>query len=195
MSGAARATRRPVRTLRASLAAVLALTLWAGAHATTYLALTPMQMLDKADLAFAGTVSSVSVTVRDGRPWTDVGFEVTAPLKGVATDATGKAKGPVTLSFLGGDAPGGPSLTVGGMPHFENGERVLIFAYRQAYASPIVGFRQALWRVTAAGVVDEEGRPLSVDGDGNLVTGGSGATLQQIVDAIDKHLGRTAATP
>lgn len=178
-----------------ALAALLAVTAPTAAHATTYQALTPAQMLDKADIVFVGTVSDVSVSVRGGRPWTDVTFDVGSPLEGVPVDADGKARGPEKLSFLGGDAVGGPSLTVGGMPRFTTGERVLIFAYDQAYASPIVGFRQGLWRVTAAGLTDEDGRQLSLDGNGELVAGGSGAPLQQIVDAIAKRLGSKAGTP
>lgn len=190
-----RAGRRvPSRTWPWLLSALLGMML-GGAHATTYLQLTPGQMLAKADLVFVGTVSDVTVNVRDGRPWTDVEFTVETPIEGVPLDADGRPSGPETLSFLGGDAAGGPSLAVGGMPQFEKGERVLVFAYDQAYASPIVGFRQGLWRVTAAGLLDEGGRQLSVDANGALVSGGSGAPLQQIVDAVRKLLGPKATTP
>lgn len=184
----------PSRALFA-LVGALALALGTLGHATTYLQLTPVQMVDKADIAFVGTVSGVSVTVRGDRPWTDVSFDVQTPLEGVATDANGHATGPVQLSFLGGDAAGGPSLTVGGMPAFHEGERVLVLAYNQAYASPIVGFRQGLWIVTAAGVRDEDGRQLSVDGQGKLVAGGSGASLQQIVTAIRDQLSSKGNAP
>lgn len=190
-------TRRP-RTSRTGvrvLSALAALMLAAGAHATTYARLTPGQMLDKADIVFVGTVSNVSVSVRGGRPWTDVSFDVETPIEGVPVNAAGKPSGPERLSFLGGDAVGGPSLTVSGMPQFQSGDRVLVFAYDQAYASPIVGFRQGLWHVTAAGLVDEEGRQLSVDANGALVAGGSGAPLQQIVDAVRKLLGPKATAP
>ena len=188
--------RRPTpRARRWAVPAVLVLTLLAGAHATTYLQLTPAQMLDRADLVFVGTVSDVSVAVRGGRPWTDVTFDVGTPLEGIPTDADGKASGPETLSFLGGNAAGGPSLTVSGMPQFQNGDHVLLFAYDQAYASPIVGFRQGVWRVTDAGLVDEDGRQLSVDKNGDLVAEGSGAPLPQVVDAIRKLLGPKATAP
>ena len=181
--------------LRPALPFALALALAASAHATTYLRLTPPQMLAKADIVFVGTVSDVSVAVHGGRPWTEVSFDVTTPLEGIPVDANGNPTGPAQLSFLGGDAAGGPSLTVSGMPQFQNGERVLVFAYDQAYASPIVGFRQGLWKVTSAGVVDEDGRQLSVDANGDLVAGGSGAPLDQIVKTITKLLGSKASTP
>lgn len=193
MTPVGRVSSRRWRAAAVLLVALLAAPLpWTAAHATTYLQLAPGQMLDKADIVFVGTVSSVSVSVKDGRPWTAVTFDVGIPIEGIPTDANGKATGPKVLSFLGGDAAGGPALTVSGMPEFKQGERVLVFAYDQAYASPIVGFRQGLWQVTDAGLVGLDGRRLSLDANGKLVAGGAGAPLQQIVAAIDKHLGPKA---
>jgi len=193
MTPADRTNARRWPAAAALLVALLAAPLpWTAARATTYLRLGPDQMLDKADIVFVGTVSSVSVSVKNGRPWTAVTFDVGTPIEGIATDANGKATGPKVLSFLGGDATGGPALTVSGMPSFKDGERVLVFAYDQAYASPIVGFRQGLWQVTDAGLVGLDGRRLSLDANGDLVAGGAGAPLQQIIAAIVKHLGAKA---
>lgn len=194
MTVTAMSPRRPA-SLLAALTIVFVLVLGARAHATSYLELTPDQMLDKAAIVFVGKVSDTTVKLLSGQPWTQVTFDVETPIEGVPTDANGNAKGPVQLSFLGGNAAIGPSLTVSGMPQFQNGDRVLIFAYHQDYASPIVGYRQGLWRVTAAGLVDEDGRQLSIDDNGNLVAGGSGAALQDVVDAIRTLLGSKAATP
>jgi hypothetical protein len=195
-SGPARARRGARgRVLGLAVAVAIAALAASAAHATTYLALTPSQMLGKANIVFVGTVSSISVTVRAGRPWTDVSFNVATALEGVPVDGKGNPTGPVQLSFLGGDAAGGPALIVGGMPHFQSGETVLVFAYDQSYASPIVGFRQGLWRVTSAGVVDEDSRPLSVDANGELSAGGPGASLAQIVAAIRHQLAAKAGTP
>lgn len=174
---------------------LVAALLGAPAGATTYLQLTPQAMLAKASLAFVGTVTEVRVTNDVGTPWTHVRFNVDTALAGVAVDANGKARQPVELAFLGGTAPGGPALTVSGMPNFETGEKVLVFAYDQAYASPIVGFRQGLWRVTAAGLRDEDGRLLSVSDAGKLVAGGSGAPLDSIVQAIRDALAAPGGTP
>ena len=163
--------------------------------ATTYLQLSPQAMLAKAGLVFVGTVTDVSVTNQGGRPWTRVRFRVDTPLEGVPVDAQGKASQPVELSFLGGAVPGGPTLTVSGMPQFSLGEKVLLFAYDQAYASPIVGFRQGLWKATPAGLKDEDGAPLSVSPKGELVRGGSGASLDAVLGAIRSYLGGSGSTP
>ncbi len=176
--------------------AVLALwVLGAPAGATTYLQLTPEAMLAKASLVFVGTVAEVRVTNDGGTPWTHVSFTVETPLEGVPVDAGGKATKPITLAFLGGTVPGGPSLAVSGMPQFETGEKVLVFAYDQAYASPIVGFRQGLWRITPAGLRDEDGNLLSVTGAGKLTAGGSGAPLDTVVQAIRDTLTSSGGTP
>ena len=189
---AAPAARHALRLVGALLA------LWAlgaPAGATTYLQLTPEAMLAKASLVFVGTVAEVRVTNDGGTPWTHVSFTVDTPLEGVAVDAGGKATKPVDLAFLGGTVPGGPSLAVSGMPQFETGEKVLVFAYDQVYASPIVGFRQGLWRITPAGLRDEDGNLLSVTSAGKLTTGGSGAPLDTVVQAIRDALKATGGTP
>ena len=165
------------------------------ASATTYLQLTPEAMLGKASLVFVGTVADIRVQNDAGTPWTHVRFTVDTALKGVSVDAQGHATGPVELAFLGGSVPGGPALTVSGMPQFETGEKVLVFAYDQAYASPIVGFRQGLWRVTPAGLRAEDGQLLSLSDGGTLVSGGAGAALDAIVTAIQKTLDSTGGAP
>jgi hypothetical protein len=164
------------------------------ASATTYLQLTPEAMLTKASLVFVGTVAEVRAQNDNGTPWTHVSFTVDDPLKGVPVDAQGHATKPVELAFLGGSVPGGPALTVSGMPQFKTGEKVLVFAYDQAYASPIVGFRQGLWRVTPAGLRDEDGQLLSLSDKGGLVSGGTGASLDAIVAAIQKALAGSGGT-
>lgn len=194
MTAASGSRCRRVRTRLAAALAAMAL-VGAPAFATTYLQLTPQAMLEKAALVFVGTVSDVSVTSDGGTPWTHVRFTVDTPLEGVPVDAQGRAQQPVELKFLGGSVPGGPALTVGGMPQFKTGQKVLLFAYKQAYASPIVGFRQALWRVTPAGLQDDDGNLLSLSDTGTLVTGGSGAPLDSIVAAIRKSLSAAGGAP
>ena len=181
--------------LRLASAALAAVLLGAPAGATTYLQMTPQAMLAKASLAFVGTVAEVRVTNDGGTPWTHVTFNVDTALAGVPVDADGKAQKPVELAFLGGTAPGGPALTVSGMPQFETGEKVLVFAYDQSYASPIVGFRQGLWRITPAGLRAEDGKLLSLSDSGKLVAGGSGAPLDAIVQAIRDALAASGGTP
>lgn len=183
------------RRVRLLLGLAALVVLGAPASATTYLQLSPQAMLGKASLVFVGTVQDTSVTNEGGTPWTHVRFKVDTALKGVTVQAQGQAEKPVELAFLGGSVPGGPALTVSGMPTFQVGEKVLLFAYNQAYASPIVGFRQGLWQVTAAGLRDQDGALLSVDGQGQLVRGGSGAPLASIVAAIRASLGTAGSAP
>lgn len=90
-----------------------------------------------------------------------------------------------TLAFFGGDLPGGARVTVAGFPRFEVGERVLVFAYSDAgLASPLVGVRQGLWRIRAAGLQDDDGSFLAVGEDGGLVRAVEGPGLEAVVDAI-----------
>ena len=182
----------PVRRLIAALLGLLLA--GAPASATTYLQLTPQAMLARAGLVFVGTVADVRVTNDSGTPWTHVRFTVETALEGVPVDAQGHPTRPVELAFLGGAVPGGPALTVSGIPQFTVGERVLVFAYDQSYASPIVGFRQGLWRVTPAGLQDEDGTLLSVSDTGALVAGGSGAPLDSIVKAVRDALSGAVGT-
>jgi hypothetical protein len=189
--------RRPAfgRRRRLSLALALAAALAAPvAGASTYLDTAPAVMVDKADLIFVATVADVHVTLQQGQPWTTVRFEVETALKGVA-DAGGDLPGTVDLDFLGGQPAGAPSLTVSGMPAYTRGERVLVMAYDQHYASPLVGFRQGLWRVDARGLTDTDGRLLSVDAGGALLRGGDGAPLERVLEAIRQRLAGPEGAP
>lgn len=145
-------------------------------------------MLELADRVFVGTVVDVSVTERAGAPWTEVRFEVDSLLKGAADGGADEQLSLLTLAFLGGSMPGGEVLTVAGMPAFATGERVLAFTYAEPYASPIVGFRQGLWRVTPGGLRDEDGTLLSIAADGTLESGGDGASMEAVLSALEAQL-------
>lgn len=192
-----------------------------GAFATTYLERTPEQALERADRVFLGTVADVRVEGRQGTPWTLVTFEVEAVLKGSEDDGDGyeaegssgagasdgaqddpaplapdALPGELVLAFLGGAAPGGSVMTVAGMPAFDVGERVLAFSYADAYASPIVGYRQGLWRVTPGAVRNDDGDLLSVDANGSLSAGGDGSSLDDVLAALEARLdGETRGSP
>lgn len=184
------AERRRVVTLSPTLSPTLAARLWVTlsvalaivllpvALATTYLELELSLIIEQADLAFVGTVERVEVEARDGVPWTVVTLLADEPLFGVEEGDE------VTLSFLGGTLPDGSSLSVNLMPQFSAGERLLIMAYdREAY-SPIVGFRQGLWRQGDLGFSDEEGRLLSLDDAGALAADGLGADSADLLSAL-----------
>lgn len=173
-------TLSPTLTARLSfrLSVALAIVLLPVALATTYLELELPLIIEQADLAFVGTVERVEVEARDGVPWTVVTLLADEPLFGVEEGDE------VTLSFLGGTLPDGSSLSVNLMPQFSAGERLLIMAYdREAY-SPIVGFRQGLWRQGDLGFSDEEGRLLSLDDAGALAADGLGADSADLLGAL-----------
>ncbi len=157
------------------------------AGATTYTALSLEEIAQKADTAFYGTVGEVRVEDRDGEPWTVVTFTPERTLKGDLGES-------FELSFYGGTPPEGPALLVDGMPRFETGETVLLFAYDAAYYSPVVGFSQGLWRLSDAGLRDETGRVLSLDEEGALEPDGSGAATEDLLSAFEGLL-EPGATP
>ncbi len=151
------------------------------ALATTYRQMDLTTMLQAADLAFYGTVASSTVEERNGAPWTLVTFDVTQALLGEFEET-------ITLSFYGGTLPSGQSLVVAGMPAFQVGDEFVILAYDAPYYSPIVGFSQGTWRLSARGLVDEQGRVLSLDENGQLVADGSGAGTDELLSALQTLL-------
>jgi hypothetical protein len=152
------------------------------AFATTYKTLTIDEMIAQTDIAFLGTVSSIETIDRDGEPWTRVTFTVTEPLLATEKDAT------VTLTFYGGTLSNGVSVTVNLMPQFQEQEEVLILAYNDELYSPIVGFRQGLWRNATLGLRDEIGRALTLSEDGALTLGGSGGSTADILRTLKQAL-------
>jgi hypothetical protein len=147
------------------------------AFATTYKTLTLEEMVNQAEIAFYGRVSSVTVIERDGEPWTQVSFTVTEALFGTENEAT------ETLTFYGGTLDSGLSLTINLMPQFFAEENILILAYKDDYYSPIVGFRQGLWRNRGQGFKDEIGRTLSWV-EGRLELDGSGGSDDDILRVL-----------
>jgi hypothetical protein len=152
------------------------------AFATTYKTLTIDEMIAQTEIAFLGKVSSIETIDRDGEPWTRVTFTVTEPLLATEKDAT------VTLTFYGGTLSNGVSVTVNLMPQFQEQEEVLILAYNDELYSPIVGFRQGLWRNATLGLRDEIGRALTLSEDGTLTLGGSGGSTADILRVLKEAL-------
>jgi len=155
--------------LRAALAAVL-LSAGVPAAATAYRLLSVEELAAAADIAFHGTVTGVSVSLRDGDPWTAVTFAVDELLLDPGDDDGQGADGrELTLEFLGGES-GGVRLDVALMPEFTEGEEVLLLAYEGRHYSPVAGFRQGLWRLSEGGRwLSETGEefPLADDEDSN----------------------------
>ncbi len=136
-------------------------------YATSYDALSFDELLARAEVAFYGTVISTTVIDQEGEPWTQVSFEVLEPFRGLEKDASS-----FDLLFYGGQTET-VNKQISLMPTFTTGEKVLVFAYKAQYYSPIVGFRQGLWRETENGFRGETGDLLSLDGD-TLVLKGAG---------------------
>ncbi len=174
--------------LTATFAAAL-LVMFPMAWATTYLEQTPEEMVLAADMIFVGNVIDVATTNDAGTAWTEVTFDVERWLAdrrledGADEDEAEPAR--VTLRFLGGTLPGGERLTVSGLPNYELGQRVLIFAYdAPEAASPVVGVRQGSWTLGVTGARGEEGSFLTVPTPGRLQRGATGSGLEELVGAI-----------
>jgi hypothetical protein len=151
------------------------------AFATTYKTLSLEEMVSQTEIAFYGTVSKVEVIERDNEPWTQVSFTVTEALLGTEKDAT------EVLNFYGGTLDSGLSLTINLMPQFFAEEEILILAYQGDFYSPIVGFRQALWRNQGQGFQDEVGRILSLV-EGKLEFDGPGGGDEDILRTLKEML-------
>lgn len=165
-------------------------------HATSYLELTLDEMLNRASIAIYATVVAVDTELRGDEPWTLVTFMprrdlLNPPEEAADVDAAEVPLEAVQLAFLGGSIVGGPTLTVTLMPTFEVDELVIVLAYDADYASPIVGFRQGLWRDGDLGLVDETGRTLSLDDEGGLLLEGPGAGTEELLQALERQLQET----
>lgn len=167
-----------------TFAVVLLVSLLGGTFATTYEALTLDEILAKTEIGFYGQVSEVSVEERDGDPWTLVTFEILEALIGVTPPEDSNQPLAVTLAFYGGTLPSGESLLVSLMPQFSVGETVLVLAYNEELYSPIVGFRQGLWRSTTLGLRDESGRLLSLGEAGTVALDGVGADTDALLNEL-----------
>ena len=119
-------------------------------------------LVDAAELIFSGQVISQRSEWRniDGKK-----SIVTLITLGVQQVHKGHAGNTVTLQFLGGTI-GDTSLDVAEMPHFKNGERVVLFVADNGTAvSPILGFFHGRFSVRKGAdgrdeVLQHDGQPL-----------------------------------
>lgn len=182
------------RGLRRWLVSCLALALSSQALATTFLELDLESLLRQSEIVVFGRVLDSRVENRDGDPWTVVRIlpirDLLAELASDSNSDNGNNDNSddeddsISLAFYGGTLADGSSLSVSGMPTFNNNEEVLLLAYDASYYSPIVGFSQGLWRLAARGFVDEQGRVLSLDEEGMLLRDGEGGGTEDILDAL-----------
>jgi len=149
------------------------------ASATSFQELSISDMLEHSQIAFHGRVSAIEFIEKQSEPWTKVDFEILDAIYGL------EDKTSISLLFYGGSI-NGKTTTVSLMPRFNIDEKVLILAYKNEYYSPIVGFRQGLWREKPLGLTDESERILSLDKDSKLILDGEGASTDDILAAFKK---------
>ena len=142
------------------------------------------QLCAEADMIFVGTVTDVHAQwVDPEHRWIEtlVTFSSLEPFWGVESDR-------VTLRFSGGQI-GDIAEGVQGMPRFIAGERVVVFARNGRLVSPIVGFNQGYFRVTAGPdgpvVVDADGRA-SGEAAAGVQAEGSGSRGIPVTTFTDK---------
>jgi len=151
---------------------------------STFKELSLEEMIEKAELAFYGVVIATEAIERNNEPWTKVSFELLEPFKGLSEDDVS-----LELLFYGGSPLDDPALLVSLMPQFETGQTVVIFAYQDTYYSPIVGFRQGLWREQDAAFVSEAGERLSLGEENRLLLEGVGASPTDILQVLREVFG------
>ena len=142
-----------------------------------------------AEVGFYGEVVGVAVEERDGDPWTVVTFDIEQSL-GRHRSPNEDTEEDVSFAFYGGTLPSGESLLVSLMPQFSEGDRVLMLAYDAELYSPVVGFRQGLWRETTLGLRDETGRLLSLDDEDVLTLDGEGGGTEALLKRLTRKAGR-----
>lgn len=195
----------PTRPTCALLGTLLALLLGGVALATTYRELSPSEIFELADVIFSGRVldvtSSYDATAALPGVYTTVTFAVDEVLGGSLLienedeeqsgdeEPPGLGEGPsggeFTLRFLGGEDDTDRRLLVAGSPTWRSGENVLVAAlHDDALASPVVGFRQGLWRLSDQAYVDQDGVPLAVDAVGRPVRSELPGVAAEVIAAV-----------
>lgn len=147
--------------------------------ATSFQELTIEDMLERSQIAFFGKVTAIDIIEKQSEPWTKITFEILKPLLGLDD------KTETSLLFFGGNL-NNKTTTISLIPRFSLDENILILAYKNEYYSPILGFRQGLWREQALGLIDETNRTLSLDEESKLVLDGDGASTTDILAAFKK---------
>lgn len=188
----------PSRAVRAlgRVAVALGLAVWQPALGTTYLALSPQEVLESADAVLTATVADVTARVDDAGVWTVVTLEVREWL----TDdpRAGEDEAPretVVIEVLGGEAEGRRLIVAGG-PTWRPGDEVLVALHADSgLATPVVGFSQGLWRSVDGGLVDPGGRYLALDPGGALVRADGSTPAPTVLDAVRLALAGEAPAP
>ena len=191
--------RRTLTRLR-TIALCLCLAILPVGAGTTYVALDPYEVLARADAVLTAQVTDVRAETRDEYVWTVVSLDVTEwltedPTQDDDEDEPAEPRETLELEFLGGESEG-RRLLVAGAISWEPGAEVLIAIYEEdGAASPVVGFRQGLWRVSEEGLEDPDGRALALDAAGRLVRADRPAAAATVLDAVRQALAGDAPEP
>src|SRR5690606_28185825 len=166
------------------------------ALATTYVHLSPYEVLELADAVLTATVADVTTRADGAAVWTVVTLTVTEWLSDDPEAAEEEApRGELVIESLGGEAEG-RRLIVSGGPSWRPGDEVLVALHgASGLASPVVGFAQGLWRVTGGGLVDGGGRFLGLDPAGALVRADGPTATPSVLDAVRAALAGDAPPP
>jgi hypothetical protein len=162
--------RQPERRVSRATLILAALAVPGAVAATTIVAKSFAEICREADRIFVGTVADV------GSQWKDrAQMQIETAVRFTSVQAVhGTGGGDVTLHFGGGEVDG-IREEIAGMPKFETGERLVIFARDGKSISPIVGFRQGYFRVAEGPsgpvVADADGRPVIGVENGALLLG------------------------
>jgi hypothetical protein len=173
---------------------LLTLAVPGGLAATTIVAKSFTDLCREADKIFVGTVADVTSQWKDRARMeieTLVRFTNVTPIDGSGGDD-------VTLRFGGGEMEG-IREEIAGIPQFEPGQRVVVFARDGMSINPIVGFRQGLFRVVDDSrgpvVADADRRPVIAIENGDLRLGkpedgvGTALSLEQFLQRVRETRG------
>jgi hypothetical protein len=170
-----RETTAPVRELLAALFLLLGIGLppAAQAHETN---IDSRRLVKQAELIFQGVVTDVSYRVSDvvqpkedvAIPHTFVTFQIERRWKGRSA-----AQGRITLRFEGGlDAATDDILQLSGMPLFDIGERVILFAAGNTVRiCPVAGWDRGRFRVVNGQIFGEYGEEVWLTPSHEIVFG------------------------
>ncbi len=139
------------------VACVVPIVLASSVLATTYASLSLEEQVQKAEVIVYAGIKGSSSEEFAGKPWTVYTLEPKRFLRGTAADLP-QTEGLPSFKVLGGSR-----LRFEGAPTFNPGEEVVLFLYKKRYDSPVVGVRQGAYRVMSGGLLDLDGKPVSLN--------------------------------
>ena len=148
----------------------------------------PGQLSQEAELVFEGTVTKVDYALSDGSeaedaklPHTFVTYYVAGALKGRAMEQNS-----VTLRLMGGPTPDGRIFVVSNSPHFEVGQRDVLFVRGNGTLDcPLVDCNKGRFRVINNQMFTDDGVEVLQTPDGRITYG----KRQRLPQVMNKKIG------